>query len=81
MFGDVFLLERDGSAAVRAERLAFGETAGRNEAWLRDTLFAYPDLLPLRDIDPSFGPLTPLVQNFGQKRARWTSLSSISSDA
>ena len=35
MFGDVFLLERDGSA-VRAERLAFGETAGRNEAWLRD---------------------------------------------
>ena len=60
MFGDVFLLERDGSAAVRAERLAFGETAGRNEAWLRDTLFTYPDLLPLRDIDPSFGPLTPL---------------------
>ena len=55
------LLERDGSPAVRAERLAFGETAGRNEAWLRDTLFAYPDLLPLRDIDPSFGPLTPLV--------------------
>lgn len=60
MFGDVFLLEREGSVAVRAERLAFGETAGRNEAWLRDTLFAYPDLLPLRDIDPSFGPLTPL---------------------
>ena len=55
-----FLLERDGSAPLRAERLAFGDTAGRNEAWLRDTLFAHPDLLPLRDIDPSFGPLIPL---------------------
>ena len=81
MFGDVFLLERDGSAAVRAERLAFGETAGRNEAWLRDTLFAYPELLPLRDIDPSFGPLTPLCTEFGQKRGHWISRSSISSDA
>lgn len=60
MFGDVFLLERDGSTPIRAERLAFGDTAGRNEAWLRDTLFAHPDLLPLRDIDPSFGPLIPL---------------------
>ncbi len=60
MFGDVFLLERDGSPTIRAERLAFGDTAGRNEAWLRDTLFAHPDLLPLRDIDPSFGPLIPL---------------------
>jgi hypothetical protein len=26
MFGDVFLLEHDGSVAVRAERLTFGET-------------------------------------------------------
>jgi hypothetical protein len=62
LFGDVFLLERDGSAAVRAERLAFGETNGRNEAWLRDTLFTHPDLLPLRDIDRSFGPLIPLCK-------------------
>lgn len=62
MFGDVFLLERDGSPTVRAERLAFGETNGRNEAWLRDTLFAHPDLLPLRDIDRSFGPLIPLCK-------------------
>jgi hypothetical protein len=60
MFGDVFLLERDGADPIRAERLAFGETAGRNEAWLRDTLFQHPELLPLRDIDPSFGPLVPL---------------------
>jgi hypothetical protein len=62
MLGDVFLLERDGSPPFRAERLAFGETAGRNEAWLRDTLFAHPDLLPVRDIDSSYGPLSPLCR-------------------
>jgi hypothetical protein len=60
MFGDFFLLEREGQEPVRGERLRFGETADRNEAWLRDTLFAHPELLPLRDLDPSYGPLTPL---------------------
>ena len=54
------MLERDGVTPVRAERLAFGETAGRNEAWLRNTLFANPDLMPLRDLDPTYGPLIPL---------------------
>ena len=60
MTGDIFLLERDGATPMRAERLAFGETAGRNEAWLRDSLFAHPDLIPLRDLDPTYGPLIPL---------------------
>ena len=60
MTGDIFFLERDGAMPMRAERLAFGETAGRNEAWLRDTLFAHPDLVPLRDLDPTYGPLIPL---------------------
>ena len=60
MFGDFFLVEREGAEPVRGERLAFGETNGRNEAWLRDTLFDHPDLLPVKDIDPAYGPLTPL---------------------
>lgn len=60
MFGDFFLIEKEEGATVRAERLAFGETSGRNEAWLRDTLFEHPELLPVRNIDPSFGPLVPL---------------------
>ncbi|MDX8405523.1 MAG: hypothetical protein R8K50_05155 [Mariprofundus sp.] len=60
MYGDFFLLERDDEPAIRAERLAFGETSGRNEAWLRDTLFERPELLPIGDIDSSFGPLIPL---------------------
>ena len=60
VFGDFFLVEREGDEPVRGERLAFGETNGRNEAWLRDTLFDHPDLLPVKDIDPAYGPLTPL---------------------
>ncbi len=60
MFGEFFLVEREGAEPVRGERLAFGETNGRNEAWLRDTLFDHPELLPLKDIDPAYGPLTPL---------------------
>ena len=53
MHGDFFLIERDGAAASRAERLALGETSGRNEAWVRDTLFAHPETIPVRDIDHS----------------------------
>jgi hypothetical protein len=60
VFGDFFLIEREGDEPVRGERLAFGETNGRNEAWLRDTLFDHPELLPVKDIDPAYGPLTPL---------------------
>ena len=62
MNGDCFLIEREGEPVVCAERLAFGETGGRNEAWLRDTLFDHPELLPVRDVDPSFGPLIPLCK-------------------
>jgi hypothetical protein len=62
MYGDFFFLERDNEPAVRAEKLAFGETSGRNEAWLRDTLYTHPELLPVREIDPAFVPLIPLCK-------------------
>jgi hypothetical protein len=62
MYGEFFLLEQENDEAVVAQRLALGETAGRNEAWLRDTLFAHPEILPVRDVDPSFGPLIPLCK-------------------
>ena len=44
MYGDVFLIEREGAQPLQAERLALGETSGRNEAWLRDTLFEHPNI-------------------------------------
>lgn len=62
MHGDFFLIESDDGAVSRGERLAFGETAGRNEAWLRDTLFRHPEILPVRQIDSSFGPLVPMCR-------------------
>ena len=62
MYGDFILLEDDEQVARRAERLSFGDTSGRDEAWLRDTLLAHPDILPVRDIAPSFGPLVSLCR-------------------
>ncbi len=62
MFGDIFLIEREGDEPVRGERLAFGEISGRNESWLRDKLFDHPKLFPVKDIDPAYGPLTPLCK-------------------
>lgn len=62
MYGDFLLLERDDEVPVRAERLAFGETSGRDEKWLRNMLFAHPELLPVRDIDPAYHPLLPLCK-------------------
>lgn len=60
MHGDFFFLEGEGNSITRANRLPLGDTRGRNEAWLRDTLFANPGLLPIHDIEPAYGPLLPL---------------------
>jgi len=40
--------------------LPLGDTAGKDEAWLRDVLQAHPSLIPVGDIDPAFGPLLPV---------------------
>lgn len=60
MYGDYFLLEGDDGRLRRAPRLALGDTGGRDERWLRDLLFANPELIPIGDIEPGFGPLLPL---------------------
>lgn len=62
MHGDFFLLERDDRSTIKAQRLPLGDTHGRNEAWLRDTLFTNPDLIPIGDIEPAYGPLLPLCR-------------------
>lgn len=62
MFGEFFLVEQSDGLARKAQRLALGNTAGRNEAWLRDTLFEHPDILPVSDLEPAFGPLLPLCR-------------------
>lgn len=60
MHGEFFLLEDSAGSAFKAKRLPLGDTRGRNEAWLRDTLYNNPEILPIGDIEPSFGPLLPL---------------------
>ena len=62
MYADALIIERPDRAAAVARRIALGETAGRDEAWLRDTLLAHPEAPPIGDIDPSFGPLVPLCR-------------------
>jgi hypothetical protein len=62
MHGDFFLLESGDGPTQKATRLPLGETRGRNEAWLRDTLFSHPELLPVADIEPAYGPLLPLCK-------------------
>jgi hypothetical protein len=64
MFGDFVLLDGSGKFE-RGERIYLGDVQGRNEAWLRDTLFAYPELIPIDDIDSTFGPLVPLCKELG----------------
>ena len=60
MYGDFFLLERPDGAMAKAGRLRLGETMGRDEAWLRDLLFAHPEVLPFGDIDPAYADAQPM---------------------
>lgn len=58
MYGDLVLIERSGKLET-GERILVGD-AGKDEAWLRNTLFSNPQIIPIDDIDSSFGPLVPL---------------------
>ena len=62
MYGDTILVQQADGAVRHARRLPLGQTHGRDEAWLRDLLFAAPDAIPVGDLDPSFGPLVPLCR-------------------
>lgn len=62
MYGDFILIERNGDVSTSVQRLPDKDTAGRTEAWLRDTLLAHPEIIPVQDIEPSFGPIVPLCK-------------------
>src|SRR5579885_2088716 len=59
MYGDFVLIDRSGKLE-KAERIFLGDVKDRNEAWLRDTLFINPEIIPTDEIDSAFGPLVPL---------------------
>ena len=62
MYGDFLMIESAAAVPMRVNRLSLGDTQDREEAWLRDTVYAHPEILPVGEIDPSFAPLLPLCR-------------------
>src|SRR5271165_3003544 len=56
----LIVLDTHSGEAQEGARFPLGDLKGKNEAWLRDTLFKYPQIIPINDIDSTFGPLVPL---------------------
>ena len=65
MYGRHLIFERADGSLRTARRLSLGDTSGRDEAWLRDFLFRHPEAIPVENVDPSFGGLTPLCRELG----------------
>jgi hypothetical protein len=61
MYGPFVLLDQAGSLE-KGQQVYLREIKGKDEAWLRDTLFDYPEIIPVEDIDLTFGPLIPLCK-------------------
>jgi hypothetical protein len=59
MYGDFILIGEDRTAQALPRRY-LRDADGRDEAWLRDTIIAHPQILPIADIDATFGPLIPM---------------------
>ena len=61
MYGNFVLFDEFGKVQ-RGEQIHLGDLPGKNEAWLRDTLFNNPEIIPTDEIDSTFGPLIPLCK-------------------
>jgi hypothetical protein len=61
MYGGFRTVRRSREARKRGARIPWG-CEGKNEGWLRDTLFENPEIIPVNDIDSTFGPLVPLCK-------------------
>jgi hypothetical protein len=61
VYGNFVLLDESGTVQT-GERVYIGDIKGKDEAWLRDTIFAHPNIIPIDDIDSTFGPLVPLCR-------------------
>jgi len=60
-YGEVMLFDQAGKLE-KGERVYVGDVKGKDECWLRDTLFDNPEIIPIKDIDSTFGPLVPLCK-------------------
>jgi hypothetical protein len=62
LYLESFVLFNNATELAKGERAYLGELKGKNEAWLRDTLFDHPEILPTDDLDATYGPLVPLCK-------------------
>ncbi|MDM0010889.1 hypothetical protein QTH87_00425 [Variovorax sp. J22P168] len=63
-------INADTKTLERWPKLALGDTAGFNEAWLRDSLQGNPEVIPIDEIDPAYGPLIPVCTELGTPSGR-----------
>jgi hypothetical protein len=66
----LIVLDTHSGEAQEGARFPLGDLKGKNEAWLRDILFKYPQIIPINDIDSTFGPLVPLCVEMQTSRGR-----------
>jgi hypothetical protein len=62
MYGNLLLFDETGKKAEIGKRVDLAAVKGRNEAWLRDTLFDHPSIIPVGEVDSTFAPLVPLCK-------------------
>lgn len=62
MYGEFIMFEEADGRVQSARKLPIGDTGGRDESWLCSTLAAAPEIIPIADIDASYGPLVPLCR-------------------
>jgi hypothetical protein len=62
MYGKTFVLLDEAGRLEKGERIYLGDVKGKDEAWLRDTLFDNPEIIPTDEIDSTFSPLVPLCR-------------------
>lgn len=60
MYGDFILIDEPSPKLTKWSKVRLGAADSRKEAWLRDTIFRHPEVLPTGDTDPASGPLAPL---------------------
>jgi hypothetical protein len=60
-FTKPLLVGLPGSASLLERISLTGNAAGQlSERWLQEALFAFPEALPVKEIDPHIGPLIPV---------------------
>jgi hypothetical protein len=57
---DTFVLFEKNGVSECGKRIYLGEKGGKDECWMRDKIFQNPEIIPVVDLDPTFGELIPL---------------------